>query len=329
LRRILAVAAVTATAIALPVRAQIPVRPHPFTPITERTVFPVRRVGAGVYVVPGDTGKGVEGRPNAGFVVTSEGVVAIGGVASPAQGRALLRTIRSVTRQPVRYLVLYAHHPDMHFGAIEFRRVGAKIIAHPDRRVLARDAGDDAMLADWARVVGITEMLGFAYADTPDVPVTGRDTLSLGATRVVVWHPGAAHSVGDLMVWLPEARVLFTGDIVVADGVTMVTDGSSAALLQVLDSIDAVQPRLVIPGHGAVPVDPAPLLGRTRSYITTLRLRLRTAVEAGTSMKKAMADLPPLDEDRAVSLPSRLRRNAARVYAEMERDVMGMPGGEP
>src|SRR4051812_36422276 len=126
----------------------------------------LRRLAPGVYAALGDTGRGSEGRPNAGFVVTSEGVVVIDALASPQQGQQLLGVIRKVTRQPIAWLVLTHHHPDHHFGAIVFRRLGAKVIAHPDRRVLASEGGEDALMADWVRVVGLDAMRGFAFADT-------------------------------------------------------------------------------------------------------------------------------------------------------------------
>ena len=106
----------------------------------------------------GDTGRGSEGRPNAGFVVTPAGVVVIDALASPEQGRQLLYAIRRVTSEPIAWLVLTHHHPDHHFGATVFRRLGAKIIAHPDRRVLASEGGEDALIADWVRVVGLDAM---------------------------------------------------------------------------------------------------------------------------------------------------------------------------
>ena len=79
--------------------------------------------------------------------------------------------------------MLYAHHPDMMFGAIEFKRAGAKIVAHPNTQVLAGEGGPDQMLADWDRVVGLQELLGFEYANVPDLPVTGSDTLRLGGAQ--------------------------------------------------------------------------------------------------------------------------------------------------
>jgi glyoxylase-like metal-dependent hydrolase (beta-lactamase superfamily II) len=291
---------------------------------TQPPPFPVRRLAPGVYAVLGDTGRGSEGRPNAGFIVTSAGVAVIDALASPRQGEQLLRTIRSITPKPVKWLILTHHHPDHHFGAIVFRRLGAKIIAHPDRRVLASEAGEDALMADWVRVVGLDAMRGFEFADTPDIPVTHVDTLFAGDRTIVISHPGAAHSAGDLVVWLPRERVLFAGDLLIEDGVTMVVDGNSSRLLEALAAIDSLQPAMVVPGHGAIPREPKLLVAKTRAYITELRSAMRTAVERGTPMGRALAPLPPADQTRPVSLNSRRRRNAVRVYLEQERIYMGL-----
>ena len=288
------------------------------------TTFPVRALAPGVFLVPGDSGRGSEGRPNAGFVVTGKGVVAIDALGSPRDGETLVRTIRAVTAEPILWLVLTHHHPDHHFGAIAFRRAGAKVIAHPDTRVLAGDAGPDALVADWTRVVGLDAMRGFEYADSPDQPVTGTDTLRLGDKTWVITHPGAAHSAGDLTIWLPAEGVLFAGDLLIEDGVTMVVDGDSRVLLRALDDIEALRPRIAVPGHGAVPRRPAELVARTRTYITQLQQSMRAAVERGTPMRRALASLPPADETRPVSLNSRRRRNALRVYLEEERIYMGL-----
>jgi glyoxylase-like metal-dependent hydrolase (beta-lactamase superfamily II) len=291
--------------------------------------FATRRLAEGIYAVPGDSGRGSEGRPNAGFIVTAEGVVVVDALASPQQGERLLRTIRQVTRQPIVWLVLTHHHPDHTFGAIVFRRAGAKVIAHPDARVLASEAGRDALVADWTRVVGIDAMRGFEFADVPDRPVTATDTLRLGGRTIVITHPGAGHSAGDLMIWLPSERVLFAGDVLVEDGVTMVVDGSSRELLRALRTIDSLNPRVVVPGHGSIPRVPATLVARTRDYVSGLEADMRTAVERGVPMQRAMAALPPADESRPVSLNSRRRRNAVRVYLEEEKGYMGLDDSVP
>lgn len=306
-----------------PLAIQPPVDTLPTSP------YPVRRLADGVYAVPGDTGRGSEGRPNAGFIVTSAGVVVVDALASPKQGQALLATIRRVTRQPVRWLILTHHHPDHHFGAVVFRRAGAKVIAHPDTRVLANEGGEDALVADWVRVVGLDAMRGFEFADTPDRPVTGTDTLRLGGRTIVVMAAGGGHSAGDLLVWLPRERVLFAGDLLIEDGVTMVVDGGARALERGLDRIDSLRPRVAVPGHGAIPADPGALVARTRTYITGLASDMRAAVERGVPMRRALDSLPPPDENRPVSLNSRRRRNAARVYVEEEHSYMGLEDSLP
>jgi glyoxylase-like metal-dependent hydrolase (beta-lactamase superfamily II) len=279
-----------------------------------------------VYVVPGDTGRGSEGRPNAGFIVTSEGVVVVDALASPAQGARLVRTIAAVTRQPIRWLVLTHHHPDHHFGAVALRQAGARVIAHPDVATGVDEQSREAAESAWTRVVGKEQMAGFRYADVPDVAVTTADTLRLGGRTIVVAHPwrGAAHTEGDLIVWLPAERVLFAGDLLIEDGVTMVVDGSARGLVAALDALAALGARVAVPGHGAIPAVPAALIARTLAYITGLQAAMRRAVDAHRSLNRALDSLPPADEGRPVSLHSRERRNANRVYLEVEREVMGL-----
>jgi Zn-dependent hydrolases, including glyoxylases len=76
-------------------------------------------------------------------------------------------------------------------------------------------------------VIGLREMQGFAFADTPNVPITRDTTLVLSGRRLDMEVPGTAHTPGDLVVWLPDARVLYAGDLLIEDGVAMVVDGSS------------------------------------------------------------------------------------------------------
>jgi len=118
--------------------------------------------------------------------------------------------------------------------------------------------------------------------------------------------------------------VLFAGDLLIEDGVTMVVDGNSGELLKALELIDSLHPAIVVPGHGAIPRHPTELVARTRRYISDLRAEMRAAVEHGVPMGRALKSLPPADQTRPVSLNSRRRRNALRVYLEEERAYMGL-----
>jgi glyoxylase-like metal-dependent hydrolase (beta-lactamase superfamily II) len=301
------------------------VTPFVVLPLSSQQL-PIRQVASGIYVVLGDTGRGSEGRPNAGFIVTGDGVVVIDALASPAQGEQLVRAIRSVTREPIRWLVLTHHHPDHHFGAVALRRAGARVMAHPDVSTGVDEQSREAAESAWTLVVGKEQMVGFAYADVPDRAVVAADTLRLGAKRIVIAHPwrGAAHTAGDLIVWLPVERVLFAGDLLIEDGVTMVVDGSGKGLLAALDTLAALAPRIAVPGHGAIPAEPQALVARTRDYMVRLRAAMRAAIQRHRSLNRALDSLAPADEGRPVSLRSRERRNANRVYLEVEKEIMGL-----
>jgi glyoxylase-like metal-dependent hydrolase (beta-lactamase superfamily II) len=197
-------------------------------------------------------------------------------------------------------------------------------MAHPDTRVLASEGGENNLIADWVRVVGLDAMRGFEFANVADRPVNGTDTLRIGGRTLVIHHPGPAHSAGDLTVWLPAERVLFAGDLLIEDGVTMVVDGDSRVLRRALDGLDSLGARVVVPGHGAIPAKPAGLVALTRAYVAGIQREMQAAVEKGVPMQRALAALPPADTTRPVSLASRRRRNAVRVYLEEERRYMGL-----
>jgi hypothetical protein len=108
----------------------------------------------------------------------------------------------------------------------------------------------------------------------------------------------------------------------------MIVDGSSGELLRALADIDSLRPSTLVPGHGAVPRRPLDLVARTRSYIIRLRGEMRAAIDRGMPMGRALRPLPPADEARPVSLNSRHRRNAVRVYLEEERVYMGLDSAQ-
>jgi thiosulfate/3-mercaptopyruvate sulfurtransferase len=287
--------------------------------------YPVVRLGRGVYEVPGDTGRGSEGRPNAGFVVTDSGVAVIEALGSPYQGKRLLASVRAITGTPVRYLILTHHHPDHTFGAIVFKRAGARVVANPNRTMLAAENGDDDLVANWDRVVGVRELQGFVFADTPDIPVTADTTLVLGGRRLVIGYQANAHTIGDLTVWIPDARVLFAGDLLVEDGVTMVVDGSSAGVLAALTRISQYGARVVVPGHGRTVADPTAQIAATERYLDSARTAMQDALSTGRPLSRVLGHMPPPDTARPVSLASRRQRNAVVIYEEMEKALMDPP----
>src|SRR5205807_4447340 len=132
----------------------------------------------------------------------------------PGESRQLGRVIPALSREPVRWVVPAERQPDQALGAVVLRRAGARAIAHPDVSTGVDEQSREVAESAWTLVVGKAQMAGFAYADVPDRAVVTSDTLRLGGKTIVISHAwrGAAHTAGDLIVWLPAERVLFAGD---------------------------------------------------------------------------------------------------------------------
>ena len=199
------------------------------------------------------------------------------------------------TRRPIAWLVLTHHHPDHHFGAVVLRKAGARVIAHPDKRVLASEGGEDALIADWVRVVGLDAMRGFEFADMPDRPVTRADTLRLGGRTIVISHPGAGHSRRRPdRVAAERARALRGRRA----GRGWREDGGGRQCRRAAARAGhrvGVGPRCVVPGHGAIPARPADLIARTRVYITGLKARCAPRWRRACRCGGRWPTLPPPD----------------------------------
>ena len=279
------------------------------------------RIADGAYFVQGLSALGSSANQNfisnAAFVVTDDGVVVIDALGSPPLARRLLAEIRQVTAQPVKWVFVTHYHADHVYGLQVFRDQGATIVAH----ALAREylESDTARL----RLQASREEL-FPWIDentrlvAPDRRLSGPATLTLGGTRFEIGHAGPAHTPEDLVVWLPERRVLRVGDIVFRGRIPFVGLADSGAWVQALDRLLGYDARLIVPGHGPVSSSAQADLRLTRDYLVHLR----------QSMARAAQELEPFEEAYAKTDWSRFealplfraanRINAYNTYLLME-----------
>jgi len=259
---------------------------------------------------------------NAGFVVTDDGVLAIDALGTPKLGRRFLATIRSVTDQPVRYLVLTHNHPDHAYGAVAFEEAGAQVISHAG---VSGYIGSETMQASVAyrKDILADDMSGFR-AVQPDLPVDdprySKRRLRFGGKTFDIYNTGRHHSHGDLVVHQVEENILWISDLAFNGRTTFMGDGDSKQILAGIEWLRQQFPdaELIVPGHGSPQTAPFPMLERTYQYVDKLRQAMRAAVDEGLGMLEAIdrADFPewentPLYEENH-------RRNAHFVYREME-----------
>lgn len=280
------------------------------------------RVADGVYAFVGETGARTpanEGlNANLGLVVTPEGALLIDSGATWQGARQIHVAVRRVTAQPVRWVINTGGQDHRWLGNGYFRTQGAELIAHAAAEADMRNRGND-------QVQALRAVLGpRAEGTVPVLPtrwLQGRDErLKFGGVVVELKHRGGAHTPGDLLVWLPAQRVLFSGDVVYVDRLLGVLPTShSKAWLETFAAIEALNPERIVPGHGRVcTLDQA---GReTRDYLAALRAHMKRAVDEGLDMSAAIRSFDASPFSHLLNAAELMPGNASRVYLELERE---------
>ncbi len=240
-------------------------------------------------LAPGVYAYTAQGDPNVGCVVGEKAILAIEARATPVMAQRWIDVIRTFTSLPFGDLVLTHYHAVRVLGAAAF---GARrIIATTKTAELIDERG----LADWASEQGRMPRL-FQGAETipglthPTLTFERQMTLDLGDRMVELRYLGRGHTSGDLVVWLPEERICFAGDLVEAQaapymGDAHVGDWSGATL----DAVTALAADQLIGGRG--PVVRGTAVGQaiedTRAFLRTTLDGTRGVKERGGSLKEA------------------------------------------
>jgi cyclase len=252
---------------------------------------------------------------NAGFVSDGRTTLLVDTAATERRTR-LLRDALLATGAPMpSYVVNTHHHGDHTYGNTLFAGE-AEIVGHA-ACVKEQVAAGHQLHMIWPEV---------EYGEVPITPPTvtyeDRMDLAAGGTEVRLIHPGPAHTIGDTIVWLPEQRIVFTGDLVFNGGTPFVPFGSLSGSLRALGLLRSLGAEIVVPGHGAV-CDPGAydVVERYLHYVAALAAEGRAA--GRTPLETART--ADLGEFAGLAEPERLVANLHRAYAEMDGLPLGIP----
>ena len=248
----------------------------------------VEVLGDGIYALT------AEGDPNVAAIEGDDFVVCIEATATPHTARRWLETLRRHTDKPVRYLVLTHYHAVRTLGAEAFGT--DTIIAHEKTAALINERGEADRLSEQARMPRLFErpetIRGLTH---PTMTFSERMTIQLGHGRgeVVLAYCGKGHTEGDLVVWLPRHRILFTGDLVESQAALYTGDAFHREwATSTLDTVAGFGADVLVGGRGAVAHGGAAVaasIEQTRRFLTTTIERTTTVREAGGSLKDAFA----------------------------------------
>lgn len=186
-----------------------------------------------------------EGDPNTGIIIGDDAVMVIDTQATPVMAQDVIRRIREITDKPIKYVTLSHYHAVRVLGASAFFAEGAEhIIASQDTYDLIVERGEQ----DKASEIGRFPRLFQNVESVPDgmtwptLTFTGKMTLWLGKLEVQILQLGRGHTKGDTVVWLPQDKVLFSGDLVEFGATPYAGDAYFQDWPHTLDAIAALQP---------------------------------------------------------------------------------------
>ena len=279
-------------------------------------------VAEAVYAYIGDTGpRSVENEglnANIGLVVTPAGAVLIDSGATYRSARQIHEAVKRVTPQPVKWVLNTGGQDHRWLGNGYFKEQGAEIIAHADARADMQARGGD-------HLAGLKATLqDRADGTVPSLPtrfISERNSrLELGGVVFQLEHRNGAHTPGDMMVWLPQKNVLFTGDVVYVNRLLGVIPVSNTRnWLATFAVIEELNPKVIVPGHGDV-TDLATARADTQEYLVALRAHMKKAVDDGVDMSAAVKSFDARPYMRLQNAAELMPGNASRTYLELERE---------
>ncbi|WP_432825502.1 MBL fold metallo-hydrolase [Dactylosporangium sp. CA-092794] len=242
----------------------------------------------------------------------------------PHTAQMLQRLAPLTDRHPIRTVVNTHSDGDHWFGNQLVAEPGVEIIASQAAAASMTPATAVELASLWARDDRIGEFVravagSFDPAGITPTPPTrtfsGELDLDVGGRRVRLVEVGPAHTAGDTVVHVPDARVVYTGDIVFIGGAPLVWDGPVSRCIAACDLLLDLDVTAIVPGHG--PVTDKSGVGRVRDYLAYVELEATKRFEAGLDVAEAISSID-LDGFPEMSEHERIAANVTNVYEELD-----------
>jgi cyclase len=259
---------------------------------------------------------GGTGISNAGLIAGDEGALAVDALFMPPMTQAFLSAIKRVTQKPVRQLVNTHHHADHTMGNQFF--LPTQIISHANcRREMLRVGLPTDRLAEL--VPQFADQLRQINLTLPDVTFDDRLVLHFGDRVIELIYLGPAHTIGDTVVYLPQDKLLFAGDIAFHYVTPLAFEGHVSGWIKVIDRISKLDIETVVPGHG--PVGGKAELREMRDYLALLRREAKKCFQEGMNDWQAAKAIRLRWYGQWVD-SQRVLANVRKLYQEFRREAL-------
>jgi cyclase len=202
---------------------------------------------------------------NAGIIIGKDGIVVVDTLISANEAKRFIKDIRLISDKPIRYVINTHYHLDHSFGNSEFEKLGAVIIAHENCKKDIENKGEAALKNVKGYGLSDADMEGTKIA-IPSLTFRDRMGIDLGDQKIELIYAGPSHSDDSIIIYLPDKKVLFAGDILFTEYHPFIADGNLEGWGKVLDNIMVMDITKIIPGHG--PISAQHDIRKMKEYLT-------------------------------------------------------------
>lgn len=250
---------------------------------------------------------------NSTVIIGEKGVILVDTGFTDEIGKRLAKTVAKITPKPVTHIINTHHHGDHTLGNIAFPNT--EVISSEKCRSELEKTG-----AEWVQIV--EDSTGMKFPNTKPVLATTtykentRVDMTINGVRMVLWTPYGSHTDGDMLVYLPEDKILIGGDVTVNNIMPVFRDAHVKAWVGTLEAAVKLDFKTVVPGHG--PLMTKPELAKLHQMMAALYARVEAGYKDGLSDSEIRNTLDLKDWKKLTHFEESMGGNINKTYLEVE-----------
>lgn len=253
---------------------------------TEEKQISFTKLAEGLYAYT------AEGDPNTGIIIGDDSVMVVDTQATPIMAEDVIRRIREVTDKPIKHVVMSHYHAVRVLGASAYRAENLYASRYTYELIVERGQQDfESEVGRFPRLFkGVDSVPGLTW---PTIVFERELTVFMGQREVRIMHLGKGHTKGDTVVWLPEDKVLFSGDLVEYGATPYTGDAYHEDWPTTLERLQALEPQKLVPGRGDALQSPEQCreaIEGTRAFLSDMYGSVKAGKAAGKSLPECYAE---------------------------------------